>query len=191
MRHRVRARANNRHLTHQHIDKLRQFVKRGTAQEIPDRRHTLITFGGLGDDRVVFHHFHGTKFPHLDRLAVHAIARLTEDNRAGRRQFHRRTDTQQHRGNKQQDHRRKHDVFEAFQDAVDTVERRIKQRHNRHTVHFFGAGVQNIEGKHIRDQHHRTGGIRQFANQRFDACFFAHRHRNVDIINASGARLLH
>ena len=82
MRHRMRTRTDNRHPPGQHIDKLRQFIQRGAAQKIPHFGDARIVLRRLGHHFVVLHHFHGTELPHFDRLAIHAVASLAENNRS-------------------------------------------------------------------------------------------------------------
>ena len=154
MRHRVRTRANNRHPAGKDVDKLRQLVQRGAAQEVPHAGDARIVLRGLGHHLVVLHHLHGAEFPHHNRLTVHAVAGLTEDNRSWRAQLHREGNAAQHRGDEQQNQRREHDIFQTLQHAVNTGQRRVVQRYDRHPVHLFNTGVKNVEGKHIRDQDH-------------------------------------
>ena len=81
MRHRVWTWPHNRHPPGQHIDKLRQFVQRGAAQKVPHFGDARIVLRRLSYHFVVLHHFHGTELPHFDRLAIHAVASLAENNR--------------------------------------------------------------------------------------------------------------
>ena len=43
--------------------------------------------------------------------------------------------------------------------------------------------MENVEGKDIGDQQHRTGGIRQLMDQFFHSCAVAHLHRDIDVMN--------
>ena len=43
--------------------------------------------------------------------------------------------------------------------------------------------MENVEGKNIRDQQHRTGGIRQLMDQFFHSRAVAHLHRDIDVMN--------
>lgn len=42
----------------EHVNKLRQFIKRRPTQEIPHRSNARIVLRGLRHHRIVFHHFH-------------------------------------------------------------------------------------------------------------------------------------
>ena len=133
----MRTRTDNRHPASQHIDKLRQFVQRGAAQKVPHFGDARIVLRRLSHHFVVLHHFHGTELPHFDRLAIHAIASLAENNRPWRTEFHRQRNTAQHRGDQQQNKRRQHNVFRTFEQAVNPGKRRVVKRHHRNAVHLF------------------------------------------------------
>ena len=49
--------------------------------------------------------------------------------------------------------------------------------------------MQNVEGKHIRDEDHRAGGIRQLAHQLLNAGFVFHLHGDINVVNFSGFRV--
>ena len=101
VRHGVRTGANNRHAAGKDIDKLRQLVQRGATQEVTYAGDARIVLRRLGDHLVVLHHLHRAEFPHHDRLTVHAVAGLTENDRAGGAQLHRQSDAAQYRGDEE------------------------------------------------------------------------------------------
>ena len=43
--------------------------------------------------------------------------------------------------------------------------------------------MENVEGKDVGDQQHRTGGVRQLMDQFFHSCAVAHLHRDIDVVN--------
>ncbi|MNS97546.1 hypothetical protein D3C72_1318830 [compost metagenome] len=189
MRHRMRTWPHNRHSAGQHVDKLRQFVEGRAAKEVAHAGDARIVLRGLSHDPVVFHHLHRAEFPHHDRLAVHPVAGLAEDHRAWRGDFDRQRNAAQHRGDQQQNQRGEHDIFCALEQTVDPGERRVIQRYHRHAVHFFNTRVQNVEGKHVRDQDHRAGRVGQLTHQVFDTGLFAHFQGEIDVVNFARARI--
>ena len=50
--------------------------------------------------------------------------------------------------------------------------------------------MENVEGKDIGDQQHRTGGVRQLMDQFFHSCAVAHLHRDIDVMNLARFRIL-
>ena len=179
----VRTWPDDGHPAGKHVDELRQLIERGTAQEVAHTGDARIVLRRLGHHLVILHHLHGAEFPHHDRLTVHAVAGLTEDDRPRRAELHRQRNAAQHRGDEQQDQRRKHDIFHALQHAVNPRQWRVVQRNNRYAVHFFNAGMEDVEGKDIRDEDHRAGGIRQLAHQFLDAGFIFHLHGDIDVVD--------
>ena len=49
--------------------------------------------------------------------------------------------------------------------------------------------MEDVKGKDVRDQDHRTGGVRQLAHQLLDAGFVFHLHGDVDVMNFAGFRV--
>ena len=43
--------------------------------------------------------------------------------------------------------------------------------------------MENVEGKDIGDQQHRTGGVRQLMDQFFHSRAVAHLHRDIDAVS--------
>ena len=80
----VRARTHQRHLAGQDVEKLRQLVKAGGAQEAADAGDTGIAPGRLRDVCAVFQHMHAAEFVDAEKLAVLAGAALAEQYGAAR-----------------------------------------------------------------------------------------------------------
>ena len=50
--------------------------------------------------------------------------------------------------------------------------------------------MQDVESKDIRDNQHRTGGVRQLAHQFFNQALFLHRHGDIDVVNFARAHIV-
>ena len=67
------------------VEKLRQLVQAGAAQQSTHGRHPVVVLGRLFVALRVFKMMmHGAKFPHLYQLVVETIAFLFEQDGAGR-----------------------------------------------------------------------------------------------------------
>ena len=50
--------------------------------------------------------------------------------------------------------------------------------------------MENVEGKDVGDQQHRTGGVRQLMDQFFHSRSVAHLHRDIDVMNLTRFSIL-
>ncbi len=78
----VRARADQGHLPLQHVEQLRQLIQRGAADEPPDGGNPRVIAAGL-DHLAIIVHAHRAEFPHLNHLAVPAVAILLKNTGPG------------------------------------------------------------------------------------------------------------
>ena len=80
---RVRSRSDDRHLTADNVQELRQFVEAGASQERTDARDAWIVAPcqllGVGVGLIGVH---GAEFQHLNQAVVEAVALLPEQYRA-------------------------------------------------------------------------------------------------------------
>ena len=180
MRHGVRSRANERHGSPQDVDELRQFIEGGAAQEGAEAGDARIVLLRLHDFCAVLLYMHGSKLPHLDPVATQAVTVLAKEDRTGRGQLDADGKHDHRDGDDQQEQAADNDVFQTFDDTVDPVERAFRDADHGEIADVAPACVQKIEHEEIRNHVNRNRGVRQFRKQLLDACFRAHRQRNVD-----------
>jgi hypothetical protein len=81
------ARAHERHVSHQHIEKLRHFIDARATQETPDPGDAWIIAAGLGNVPVLQPLIiHRAELEAVETAIVEAFARLPEQDRPGRMQ---------------------------------------------------------------------------------------------------------
>src|SRR5690242_5851806 len=80
----MRPRTDQRHVSSQHIDELRQLVDARGAQDATDASDAGIVFAGLLDHAAVFEHVHGAKLEDRELARVKSLPALTEDDRSAR-----------------------------------------------------------------------------------------------------------
>src|SRR6478609_10299751 len=81
---RMRPGSDERHVTTQDIDELRQLVHTGPAQPTAHARQAVIIWSGLDDRRAIFHHTHRAELQDVESPSIETAARLLEENRARR-----------------------------------------------------------------------------------------------------------
>ncbi len=74
----MRTRADQRHVAAQDIEKLRQFVNAGGAQQAAEPRDARVMPGRLGDAVAFFHHGHRTKLENREPFCIEATPLLPE-----------------------------------------------------------------------------------------------------------------
>ena len=107
---RMRTRSDERHLATQHIEKLRQFVDTGTAQQSTEPSHAPVVRRGLDDPSAIFGHPHRAKLEHDKFAVVETAAALAEDRWSRAFEANQGCDRQQRWRQRDQRRRCDHDV---------------------------------------------------------------------------------
>nr|GEU28033.1 hypothetical protein [Tanacetum cinerariifolium] len=169
VRDRMRTRTDYAHASLQHVDELRQLVKRRLAQEPADLGHALVVLGGLHHLGAVLGHRHRAELVDHDFFAIQAVAALAEDDRPLGRGLdgdgNHRHDGQQH----DLDQRGQHDVADPLEQTVKAGERRFADGNHGHAADVVEARLHQVEDIDIGQEVHRRGGVLQLVDQAADA----------------------
>ncbi len=123
----MRAGADERHLTPQNINKLRQFIQRRTPQQPTHRGHASIVLFGLLDDVAVLKRCHRAELPNLKFGCVVAAPSLPEEDGTLTLKFDGECDDEEDRSKEQKSNCRDGEIKPAFCHRLKRSERCPRQ----------------------------------------------------------------
>ena len=100
----MRPRPDDRHVSLQDVNELRQFIDVGSAQDSTDACHARVVFHSLRELISVLRRSHRPEFQHPNWLVIKTVARLAEEDwPAGIKLYCDRNDQEEWRKNNQAD----------------------------------------------------------------------------------------
>ncbi|MCY1293107.1 hypothetical protein D9M70_423550 [compost metagenome] len=150
------------HAALQHIEQLRELVDGGATDEAANAGDARIFTGGLLDLGIGMH-AHGAEFPHLDDLAVPAMALLLEQHGARGGQLHRQGGAEQKRAQEQDGQQGDTAVQCGLGQRGGGIagERAFVEVDRGQAIDIRNRVIEQLEALQVGDPHHVDVGVEQ------------------------------
>src|SRR6185312_17515002 len=147
---RMRAGPDQRHVSPEHIEELRQLVEAGPPEQPADPGHPWIVAPGLRHRRIGTPIMvHGPEFEDRDLVVVESVALLAKQHGATAVELDERRHRRHHRQRDGENERAEHAVLEPLPEAAPTAERTLEDMQQRqageggeaaHSLVLIGTG---------------------------------------------------
>ena len=141
--------------------------------------------------RAIFGHAHRAKLEHFDDLAIQAIATLLEEDGPFARGLDRNRRKNHRGGGNDEGCGAQHDVFNALNEAVHAIKRRLEDADQRDIAKRSPAAVEQVKDVEIGDVIDTCGGVREGRQEFGDALLGFHRKREVYALHLAATRAQH